>query len=95
MKGGEKKYMNIKKLTIGAAATALMFGSLAIPAFASPAADNAQCNTGAASGAFLAGDGNYGFLGGVGGTPGYHNGAVGQEPGATGYNNSGVCGNAH
>lgn len=32
--------------------------------------------------------GNYGFLGEVGGTPGYHNGATGQEPTATGYNNS-------
>jgi hypothetical protein len=32
--------------------------------------------------------GNYGFLGQVGGTPGYHNGATGQDPDATGYNNS-------
>ena len=33
-------------------------------------------------------NGNFGFLGAAGGTPGYHNGAVGQDPGATGYNNS-------
>jgi hypothetical protein len=67
---------------------------LAIPAgaVASPANDNAQCGTDAASGAFLAGEGNYGFLGEAGGTPGYH-GARGQEPGATGYKNSQVCGN--
>jgi hypothetical protein len=33
-------------------------------------------------------NGNFGFLGEAGGTPGYHGGAVGQEPGATGYNDS-------
>jgi hypothetical protein len=33
-------------------------------------------------------NGNFGSLGALGGMPGYHNGAVGQEPGATGYNNS-------
>jgi hypothetical protein len=43
---------------------------------------------GAAHGAFADSNGNFGFLGQVGGTPGYHNGAVGQQPGATGYNNS-------
>jgi hypothetical protein len=46
-----------------------------------------SCN-GSAHGAFANVNGNFGFLGDVGGTPGYHNGAVGQEPGATGYNNS-------
>jgi hypothetical protein len=43
---------------------------------------------GANHGAFANDNGNFGFLGEVGGTPGYHNGAVGQDPGATGYNNS-------
>ena len=43
---------------------------------------------GAIHGAFANENGNFGFLGEVGGTPGYHNGAVGQDPGATGYNNS-------
>lgn len=84
--------MSIKKLLVGAAAAAVMAGSMVIPAFASPAADNAQCGTDASSGAFLAGDGNYGWLGDLGGTPGYHD-AVGQDAGATGYNNSHVCGN--
>jgi hypothetical protein len=39
-------------------------------------------------------NGNFGFLGELGGAPGYHDGAVGQEVGATGYNNSHVvvCG---
>ena len=43
---------------------------------------------GATHGAFADVNGNFGFLGEVGGTPGYHGGAVGQDPGATGYNNS-------
>jgi len=43
---------------------------------------------GAVHGAFANVNGNFGFLGDLGGTPGYHNGAVGQEVGATGYNNS-------
>jgi hypothetical protein len=46
--------------------------------------------SGAQHGAFANVNGNFGFLGEVGGTPGYHNGAVGQDPGATGYNNSHV-----
>lgn len=46
-----------------------------------------SCN-GAAHGAFANVNGNFGFLGEVGGTPGYHDGAVGQDSGATGYNNS-------
>jgi hypothetical protein len=43
---------------------------------------------GAIHGAFANQNGNFGFLGELGGTPGYHNGAVGQDVGATGYNNS-------
>jgi hypothetical protein len=46
-----------------------------------------SCN-GAVHGAFANANGNFGFLGEAGGTPGYHDGAVGQEQGATGYNNS-------
>lgn len=81
--------MKIKKLLVGATATALMLGALAIPAFAAGAGDGSQASPcGAVHGAFADVNGNFGFLGGVGGTPGYHNGAVGQEPGATGYNNS-------
>lgn len=43
---------------------------------------------GAVHGAFANVNGNFGFLGDVGGTPGFHGGAVGQDPGATGFNNS-------
>ena len=53
----------------------------------SVSADNAS-PCGAIHGAFANVNGNFGFLGEVGGTPGYHDGAVGQDPGATGYNNS-------
>jgi hypothetical protein len=43
---------------------------------------------GAIHGAFADVNGNFGFLGPAGGTPGYHDGAVGQDQGATGFNNS-------
>lgn len=52
-----------------------------------------QSDSGAAHGAFANENGNFGWLGELGGTPGYHNGAVGQDPGATGYNNSHANGN--
>jgi hypothetical protein len=52
----------------------------------SASAEPSPC--GAVHGAFANVNGNFGFLGAVGGTPGYHDGAVGQDPGATGYNNS-------
>ena len=74
----------MRKLIVVATAVA----ALAIPA-AAGADNHASCN-GAAHGAFANVNGNFGFLGEAGGTPGYHNGAVGQEPGATGYNNSHV-----
>jgi hypothetical protein len=64
-----------------AGAFALPFGSVAF-------ADNNASSCGAVHGAFANENGNFGFLGEVGGTPGYHGGATGQTPGATGYNNS-------
>ena len=62
--------------------------ALAIPAASASAAPS---DSGACHGAFANVNGNFGFLGDLGGTPGYHNGAVGQDPGATGYNNSHGC----
>jgi hypothetical protein len=63
--------------------------ALAGVAFASNGSDNRQPSAcGAVHGAFADVNGNFGGLGEVGGTPGYHDGAVGQEPGATGFNNS-------
>ncbi len=60
--------------------------ALALPGAAGAANQASPC--GATHGAFANVNGNFGFLGAVGGTPGYHDGAVGQDPGATGYNNS-------
>ena len=80
--------MNIKKIAFTAAATAVALSSMATPAFAAPS------SCGATHGAFANVNGNFGFLGEAGGTPGYHEGQVGQEfngtEGATGYNNSHV-----
>jgi hypothetical protein len=72
----------VKKLIVCAAFVI----ALAVPSAAS--AENQASPCGATHGAFANVNGNFGFLGEVGGTPGYHNGAVGQDPGATGYNNS-------
>lgn len=72
----------MKKLILSVVAvTTLAFSGVAL-ASGTPSCD------GAIHGAFANVNGNFGFLGDVGGTPGYHDGAVGQDPGATGYNNS-------
>jgi hypothetical protein len=67
-------------------AVVIAAAALALPAVAG--ADNQASPCGAVHGAFANVNGNFGFLGAAGGTPGYHNGAVGQDPGATGFNNS-------
>ena len=64
--------------------------AMAVPAFAGGSENSNASPCGATHGAFADVNGNFGFLGEVGGTPGYHDGAVGQDPGATGYNNSHV-----
>jgi hypothetical protein len=61
---------------------------LAVPTVAS--ADNNASACGSVHGAFASStqaSGNFGWLGGLGGAAGHH-GVVGQEVGATGYNNS-------
>jgi hypothetical protein len=63
---------------------------MAVPAFAGGSENSNASVCGATHGAFADVNGNFGFLGAAGGTPGYHGGAVGQDPGATGYNNSHV-----
>ena len=86
----------MKKTIAGAA----LFGALAVPGIvlAAPAlADNSgqggsgtpASSSGATHGAFADQNGNFGSLGSQGGTPG-PNHVVGQDPGATGYNNSHV-----
>jgi hypothetical protein len=74
---------NVKYMVIAIVALALAGAS-----FASSGSENRDPSAcGAVHGAFADVNGNFGFLGDAGGTPGYH-GAVGQESGATGYNNS-------
>lgn len=88
--------MNLKKIAVGAAAGALMLSSLAVPAFAErpgygeqPGYSQASaCGQAHGSFAYFDGDTNLGVNSLGPGTPVYHGGAVGQEPGATGYNNS-------
>ena len=69
-------------------ATAALTGLALVPASAAFAGSSHASDCGAAHGAFANVNGNFGFLGDAGGTPGYHNGARGQDVGATGYNNS-------
>jgi len=69
------------------AAVCTLVGLLSVIGTLSVSANNAS-PCGAVHGAFANVNGNFGFLGEMGGTPGYHDGAVGQDPGATGYNNS-------
>ena len=76
-----KKTSLMKLFVFSFLAIALL--AMAVPAYAAPSA------CGATHGAFANVNGNFGWLGALGGTPGYH-GAVGQEAGATGYNNSHV-----
>ena len=67
--------------------------ALAIPAASLAASSDSHASySGATHGAFADVNGNFGFLGEACGTPGYHDGAVGQDVGATGYNNSHVIG---
>lgn len=82
----------MKKLIIGVLASAGMVAAMSVPALAGSSGSKAS-DCGAVHGAFADVNGNFGFLGALGGTPGYHGGAVGQDPGATGYNNSNACGN--
>ena len=88
-----------KIIALATAAVALAIPATSLAA-ASPS-DNPASDSGRQHGAFAVDygyEGNFGFLGALGGTP-YYNGnpqladdekAVGQDPGATGSNNSNV-----
>jgi len=82
------------KRTFAIAALCAAAAFAAVPASAGNSgkgsSDTPASSSGGRHGAFADQNGNFGFLGSLGGTPGYHNGAVGQEPGATGYKNSHV-----
>jgi len=64
--------------------------ALAIVLATGTALANEASFCGATHGAFASENGNFGWLGELGGTPGYHD-AVGQNQPATGYNNSHAC----
>lgn len=81
--------MKYKRVAMSIGASAVMFGSMVAPVFAAGSDGSQASACGATHGAFADVNGSFGWLGPLGGTPGYHN-AVGQEPGATGYNNSHV-----
>jgi hypothetical protein len=74
------------KLFMLAGALSLSLSGGALAAGKSDEANRSACGEAHAAQADV--NGNFGFLGQAGGTPGYHNGARGQDPGATGYNNS-------
>jgi hypothetical protein len=90
--------MNIKKFLVGAAASALMLGAMAIPAFAAgnstPGLDRYLDNPGRQQATEVgaqcgsgAGSGAFGYFGKD------LNMAGGADGAQTGLNNSGVCGN--
>jgi hypothetical protein len=77
----------LRRSLVTAVAAAGLVGIGAAPAMA--ASENKKASDcGAVHGAFADVNDDFGWLGEVGGTPGYHNGARGQDVGATGYNNS-------
>ncbi len=78
----------MKKAVAVGFSIALALG-MAVPALAVGSEESHAAPCGATHGAFADQWGNFGWLGDLGGTPGYHD-AVGQQPGATGYNNSHV-----
>lgn len=88
--------MSIKKFLVGAAASAVMLSNFAGAAFAAHPSYGEQpgysqasdCGSGHGSFGYFSGDTNLGVKSLGPGTPTYHGGATGQEPGATGYNNS-------
>lgn len=85
--GIEHAKTHTKRLMFGGlAALTVMAGASGAAFAASNGPQASPC--GAGHGAFANVNGNFGFLGAEGGTPGYHDDAVGQDPGATGYNNS-------
>jgi hypothetical protein len=75
-----------KMIVLAALAGALALSGSAFAAKGDNANNGSAC--GQAHAARADAYGNYGFLGALGGTPGYHNGATGQDPDATGSNNS-------
>lgn len=93
--------MDFKKIAITGGAIATMLSLSVVPAFAARPeygeqpgyAKASECGQGHGAFAFFDGETNLGVNSLGPGTPTYHGGATGQELGATGYNNSHLCGN--
>jgi hypothetical protein len=85
-----KSKRGVKKYLVGIGASIVMVTGAAIPALAAGNGDGSNASScGSAHGAFADSNGNFGFIGqDYQGAPNYHGGVQGQEPGATGYNNS-------
>lgn len=96
--GVERRKIHVKQLIVAGVASLGMVGGLAGVSMAAGAGYGTQpgydmaSDCGAIHGAFgaFSGDHNLGMFGGAGKNSTYHDpaGAVGQEPGATGYKNS-------
>jgi hypothetical protein len=86
----QRSKRNIKKYIVGIGAAVTIAIGAAVPALAAGSGDGSNASScGAVHGAFADTNGNFGFLGQeFQGAPNYHGGVMGQEPGATGYNNS-------
>jgi hypothetical protein len=86
--GVEKIKSKYRKYAVSAGAGILIAGAAAVPALAAGHSDASNASAcGAAHAAQADVNGNFGFLGEVGGAAGYH-GVTGQDAGATGFNNS-------
>ena len=97
----EQLKFKIKRYVIGAGVAVVLLTGFSIPVFALGGANQAS-SCGAVHGAFNYQNETYGSNSGPGngakgdssgfgtggGSPAYHSGAIGQQPGAAGYNNS-------
>src|SRR3989344_4405065 len=94
--GVKHQQIKLKKLIIAGVAAIGVLAAAAVPALAArpgygeqPGYSQASaCGQAHGSFAYFDGETNLGVKNLGPGTPTYHNGAEGQEPGATGYNNS-------
>jgi hypothetical protein len=87
--GVEQAQNKVRKYFVAGTISLLLASFAAVPVFAAGSSGSKASPCGATHGAFADVNDNFGWLGPLGGTPGYH-GAVGQQTGATGSNNSSV-----
>src|SRR5262245_55895951 len=98
--GVQSPKINVKKIIAEGAATVGLAAGLALPTLAATGGNDygeqpeyskaSACGQAHGAYSYFDGDTNLGSKSLGPGTPVYHGGATGQEPGATGYNNSQV-----